>query len=112
MYTAKLSRNLRDVETGAPKALLTQLELDGKPFRDGHCHVALTEVESIRPREGFYALIKFEAEQVPYIKRGTEEGTTLANIAITSVKYIKHKAKKSYKPNTTKRLMKIFDQIS
>lgn len=92
MYTAKLGRNFRDVETTTPKVLLTEVKSGPLDFRDGHCHIKLDEVSSVIPKEGYYAKIAFQADEVIYYKRG-ETCLTLANLKLVKVTY--HKLLKS-----------------
>jgi len=82
LYTAKLTGNRRDIQTGSPKALLININPDNDGLFRDHCWVELTpEIEAMQP-EGHKKplLIGFEAKVKKYIKRGTEVAYTLHNI--------------------------------
>jgi hypothetical protein len=67
-YTATISRQYRDVKTGSPKVLLTNIVCnDTEGFRD-HCWVTLTKelAKTVPSRCGIKALIEFEAEPKEY----------------------------------------------
>ena len=68
MYLAKIQRQYRDVKTGSPKVLLTDVVCeDTGLFRD-HCWVTLTpELEKLVPRKcGVKLAIEFTAEPREY----------------------------------------------
>ncbi len=68
MYIAKISRQFRDVKTGSPKVLLTDVICDEtEGFRD-HCWVTLTEdLDRLVPSKcGIKRAIEFNAEPREY----------------------------------------------
>lgn len=95
LYTAILKRNIREATLMYPKAVLTQVtDSQGNLYRDGHCHVLLDQVAHIRPREGSYAIITFEAEEYEYLKRASLHGKALKITNILNVVYKYEKPKK------------------
>ena len=68
-YTAKISRNFRDVATGAPKVLLRDIfDNNGELFRD-HAHVEITPaiqktLNCMRSNRSF--IVELEAEEKEY----------------------------------------------
>lgn len=78
MYIAKIQRQFRDVKTGSPKVLLTDVVCDEtEGFRD-HCWVTLTEdlAKLVPSRCGVKLAIEFNAEPKEYYTGKL----TLANI--------------------------------
>lgn len=68
MYTAKIQRQYRDVKTGSPKVLLTDIVCDTTgSFRD-HCWVPLNhDLAGFIPRKcGVKLAIEFNAEPKEY----------------------------------------------
>jgi hypothetical protein len=83
-YTAKLhASNFRDVGTGDPKVLMTQIfDSTGELFRD-HAHVSLSPslkraISKLKPNKSF--IIQFEAVIKPYMYRGEVFKRTLAHV--------------------------------
>lgn len=77
-FTALLTGNRRDTNTGSPKALLNSiigLERD-------HCWVDLTpEIEVLQPRGHHKAIkVSFDAEIKDYLKQGSIQQQTLCSI--------------------------------
>jgi len=85
LIIADLTGNRRDVATGAPKALLTNIE----GFNREHCWVIINEELNKHQPAGHKRPIKiqFEAKLKKYPKRGNEVGITLSSI--TNIKRIK-----------------------
>lgn len=83
-YTAEISRNFRDIATGAPKALLRSIVQDNsEDFRD-HAWVEVNQslarfFKHKLPKNG-KRVISFEAEEKTYYYRGAEFKKTLINI--------------------------------
>ena len=77
-YTAKLTGNKRDINTTSPKALLISINPDSDLTRD-HCWVTITpELGLIQPKGHQKPIvIQFNAELKKYVKRGTQQATTL-----------------------------------
>lgn len=68
MYTAKIQRQFRDVKTGSPKVLLTDIVCDKTGgFRD-HCWVTLTKdlLNLVPSKCGIRKAIEFNAEPKEY----------------------------------------------
>ena len=87
-FTAKISRNLKDIETGAPKVLLRGIMTEEDEFRD-HAWVELNrELDKLlKHRKEFQrnkgngsAIIEFEADIKNYMYRETIYKQTLKNI--------------------------------
>ena len=86
-YTAIISRNLRDVNTGAPKVLLRDIQCEGTSYRD-HAWVELTPeldktIASIRGNKS--AMITFLAREKDYMYRGEVFKKTLKRVRDVSV---------------------------
>jgi hypothetical protein len=88
-FTAKLHpSNLRDVNTGAPKVLLTSVQANNEDYRD-HCWVEITPplakaMRTMRRQKSF--IIQFEAEEKTYpCRHGVEIKRTLAGIKTIKV---------------------------
>ena len=81
-YIAYLTGNRREITTSSPKALLINIE----KFRD-HCWVPLKMVENLRIK-GHQKPVKvlIIAKEVPYLRRGTEQATTLKIKEIRRIK--------------------------
>ena len=88
-FTAKISRNLRDTNTGAPKVLLRGIMSDNDEFRD-HAWVELNQEldkllkhskEFKRKQGNGSAIIEFEADIKSYEYRGSTYKQTLTNIS-------------------------------
>lgn len=68
-YTAKISRNFRDVGTGTPKVLLRSIfDQNGELFRD-HAHVVITPelqktLNCMRSNKSF--IVELEADEAEY----------------------------------------------
>ena len=68
-FTAKISRNFRDVATGCPKVLLRDVfDESGETFRD-HCHVEISPalartLKTMRSNKSF--IIELDAEPLSY----------------------------------------------
>ena len=84
MFTAKLHpSNRRDVNTGAPKVLLTGVQTEDTEYRD-HCWVEITPalaraMKTMRPQKAF--LIEFDATEKSYpCRHQVETKRTLASI--------------------------------
>jgi len=87
-FTAKISRNLRDTNTGAPKVLLRGIMTEEDEFRD-HAWVELNrELDKVlkhnkefkRKQGNGSAIIEFEADVKNYEYRGSVYKQTLNNI--------------------------------
>lgn len=86
-YTAIVSRNLRDVATGAPKVLLRDIQCEGVPYRD-HAWVEITNeleqlVSSIRGNKS--VTITFSAKEKVYMYRGEVFKKTLKRVKDISI---------------------------
>ena len=81
-YTAKISRNFRDVATGAPKVLLRDIfDAQGELFRD-HAHIEITPAV----QKVLNCIVELEAEEKTYDYQNS--GTikrTLTNITRVKV---------------------------
>lgn len=84
-YTAQISRNFRDISTGAPKVLLRSIvqEDDSEDFRD-HAWVELTEdlkqfFKQELPKNG-KRIISFRAKEKVYKYRGELVKKTLSSV--------------------------------
>ena len=79
--TAKISRNFRDVQSGAPKVLLRGLQTPTEDFRDHawveHCPSLKRITDTLKDNSSL--LISFTAEAKDYNYRG-ESKRTLTNI--------------------------------
>ena len=83
-YTAQISRNFRDIATGAPKALLRNvIQEDDEEFRD-HIWVELSaELREFFKRElpkNGKRIISFRAKEKVYKYRGELVKRTLKNV--------------------------------
>lgn len=81
MYTAEIQRQFRDVRTGQPKVLLTNIIDELGEFRD-HCWTIITsELEHLIPhRCGVKRTISFTADIKPYYSGKS----TLHNIKVVA----------------------------
>lgn len=83
LFTAKISRNFRDVATGVPKVLLRSIQTATEDYRD-HAWVELNPTlkkffETKLPKNG-KRVIEFEAEEKVYTYRGEVIKKTLENV--------------------------------
>lgn len=81
MYKADIQRQFRDVRTGEPKVLLTNILSELGEFRD-HCWVIITkEIEHLIPRKcGIKRPIQFNATPKVYYSGKS----TLSNIKVVA----------------------------
>lgn len=88
-YTAKISRNFRDVATGAPKVLLRDIfDAQGELFRD-HAHIEITPavqkvLNCMRSNKSFKVELDAEEKTYDYQNSGTIK-RTLTNITRVKV---------------------------
>lgn len=79
-FTAKLTGNRRDVETGSPKALIVFIQ-PPESLNRNHCWVDLELVEYFQPKGHCVPIhIRFNADLKPYKQRGKYLSHTLTNI--------------------------------
>lgn len=82
--TAKISRNFRDTETGAPKVLLRSIQTEDEEYRD-HAWVEMTKelktlLQTKRAMSNRSYIIQFEADEKVYKYRDQEYKKTLQNV--------------------------------